>query len=332
MRIALDALGGDHGPIVTVNGAYQYLKENPADTVLLVGDKDQIRAELTKIPAEFHANLPVIHASEHISMSETPAEAVKKKKDSSMVIGLTLHKNGEADAFVSAGSSGAQMIASLMILERISGVKRPVIGTFLNAELGPVFLADAGVNVDAKASHLLQFAIMSNIFVSHIYNKKSLKIGLLSIGQEASKGNKSSIAAYQLLKEHLPNFYGNIEGSDILKGTTDIVICDGFVGNITLKILEEVMGVITNFIKGQVSGTIFQGLGALLMKPAFVKLKDRFNYELYGGLPLLGVDGISIICHGKSSGLAIKNALRVAKDMKEKAINKHIKENLERRK
>jgi glycerol-3-phosphate acyltransferase PlsX len=328
MRIALDALGGDLGPLATVDGAYQYVKENPADTVVLTGDTEKIREELKKIPAAYHKNLPIVHAPENISMSESPTEAVKKKKASSMVVGLTLQKNGEADGFVSAGNTGAQLAASLLILGRIPEVKRPVIGTFLPSEKGMVFVVDAGANVDSKPLHLLQFAIMGNIFVSQVFGKKSLKIGLLSIGEEPTKGNETTLVTHKLFKEHLPNFYGNVEGGDILKCTTDIVICDGFVGNITLKMVESVMGVITNFLKDHVSGKPLRSLGSFLMQPAFRELKNNFNYEVYGGVPLLGVNGISIICHGKSTALAIKNALRVARDMKEKEVNLHIEQQL----
>lgn len=328
MRLALDALGGDHGPRETVVGAYNYLKDNSGDTVLLVGDQDLIKEELSKIPAIYHSRLPISHAPENILMSESPMEAIKKKKNSSMMVGLQAHKDGEADGFVSAGSTGAQMAASLFILGRIPGVKRPAIGTFLPSQNGDVFLIDAGANADCKPMHLLQFAIMGNIFVSDVFARKSVKVGLLSIGEEPSKGNEMTIAAHQLLKEHLPNFYGNVEGGDILNCTTDVVVCDGFVGNIALKMVESVMTVITGSLKEHTSGNVSRRIGALLMKPAFKAMNAGFNYEEYGGVPLLGVDGISIICHGKSSALAIKNALKVAKNMKEKEVNLHIKNQL----
>jgi len=328
VRIALDALGGDHGPHVTVDGAYQYLQSHPEDTIILVGDRDQIKEELKKVPANFHANLPIVHAPDNITMSESPTEAVKKKKNSSMVVGLQLHKDNEVDGFVSAGSTGAQMTASLLVLGRIAGVKRPAIGVFLPSERGIVYLIDAGANVDSKPQHLLQFGIMSNIFVSHVYNRDDLKIGLLSNGEEASKGNETTIATHKILKEHLPNFYGNIEGGDIFKGKTDIILCDGFVGNIMLKMVESVMGVIISKIRLNIGKNLAKNFGAMLVKPAFNALKQSFNYEEYGGVPLLGVNGISIICHGKSTSIALKNAIRVARDMKEKEVNKHIQEQL----
>ena len=328
MRLALDVLGGDHGPLITVEGAYHFLQDHPDDTVILVGCRDKIKEELQKIPADFHPRLPIVHAQENITMSESPTDAVKQKKNSSMVVGLQLQKDGEVDGFVSAGNTGAQMAGSLLILGRLSGVKRPAIGVFLPSEKGMVYLLDAGANVDSKPLHLLQFAIMGNIFVSQIFDKKSSLIGLLSNGEEASKGNENTIATHKLLKEHLPNFYGNIEGGDIFKGKTDIIVCDGFVGNIMLKMVESVMGVILHQVRKNIGKNLVKNFGAMLVKPAFSALKQSFNYEEYGGVPLLGVNGISIICHGKSSSLAIKNALRVAREMKEKEVNSHIQKQL----
>jgi phosphate acyltransferase len=328
LQLALDALGGDHGPHITVQGAYHFLQDNPSDTVLLVGGREEIKEELKKIPTEFHSRLPIVHAPENISMSESPTDAVKRKKNSSMVVGLKLHKDGAVDGFVSAGSTGAQMAGSLLILGRLSGVKRPAIGVFLPSEQGMVYLLDAGANVDSKPLHILQFAIMGTIFVSQIFNNDSCTVGLLSNGEEASKGNENTVATHKILKEHLPGFYGNIEGGDIFKGKTDIIVCDGFIGNIMLKMVESVMGVILHQIRKNIGKNLVKNFGAMLVKPAFSALKQSFNYEEYGGVPLLGVNGISIICHGKSSALAIKNALRVAKEMKEKEVNSHIQKQL----
>ncbi|KAA3617845.1 MAG: phosphate acyltransferase PlsX [Calditrichaeota bacterium] len=328
MRLALDALGGDHGPHITVEGAYHFLHDNPEDTVLLVGCRDKIREELKKVPTEYHSRMPIVHAPENITMSESPTDAVKRKKNSSMVVGLNLQKDGEVEGFVSAGSTGAQMAGSLLILGRLSGVKRPAIGVFLPSESGMVYLLDAGANVDSKPVHLLQFAIMGNIFVSQIFDKETSTVGLLSNGEESSKGSENTIASHKLLKEHLPNFYGNIEGGDIFKGKTDIIVCDGFIGNIMLKMVESVMGVILHQIRRNIGKNLVKNFGAMLVKPAFSALKQSFNYEEYGGVPLLGVNGISIICHGKSSSIAIKNALRVAKEMKEKEVNSHIQKQL----
>lgn len=325
MRIALDVMGGDHGPDVTIDGAYLFLKEqNQTDMVVLVGDRSKIEKKLEHIPENYHQNFEIVHAPENIEMDESPTEAVKRKKNSSMVVGLHLHKEEKVQAFVSAGNTGAQLAASLLNLGRIKGVKRPGIGAFLPSEKGWVFMIDAGANVDSKPIHLLQFAIMANVFVADVFESKDIKIGLLSIGEEEKKGNELTTETYQMLKKYLPNFVGNIEGGDILKGKTEIIVCDGFVGNILLKMAESIMSVLLKSIKKNLGSNLFTNLGALLVKPAFTELKRGYDYEEHGGVPLLGVNGISIICHGKSTSKAIKNALLVAKNMDNKKVNNHI--------
>ena len=329
MQLALDAMGGDHGPRATVDGAYLYLKEHARkDRVYLVGDEEQLRERLQQIPEKYHDQLPVVHAPENIGMNEAPLEAFKKKKNSSMSIGLQMHADKQVQAFVSAGHTGAQMAGSLFTLKRIPGVKRPVIGSFIPSEKGMIFLVDVGANVDSKPEHLLQFAIMGNIFVREVFKQKNISIGLLSIGEEEKKGNELTIKAHQLFKKKLKNFYGNVEGRDILKGTTDIVVCDGFVGNSLLKMAESVMGLLVKSFKKNVGSNLFTNLGALLVKPAFSEIKRSYDYEEYGGVPLLGVNGISIICHGKSSPKAIKNALLVAREMNEHKVNEMIEKKL----
>ncbi len=324
MYIALDVMGGDLGPRATVEGASLYIKESPDDHVVLVGDQKEIEPRLKDVPESYLSQLSIVHAPENIGMNESPTDAVRKKKNSSMVAGLRLHKEGKVAAFVSAGHTGAQMAGSLLTLGRIPGVKRPAIGSFLPSEKGMVYVIDVGANVDSKPIHLLQFAQMGDIFVREVFNSKNPQIGLLSIGEEEKKGNELTIATHQLLKEHLPNFYGNIEGRDILRGKTDIVVCDGFSGNVVLKMAESMMTVIMNSLKKSVGSNLVSNLGALLIKPAFRQLKNSFDYEEYGGVPLLGVNGISIICHGSSSGKAIYNALKVAKRMDSHNVNQLI--------
>ncbi len=324
MHIALDVMGGDLGPRATVEGASLYIKESPDDHVVLVGDQKEIEPKLESIPETQRSRLSIVHAPENIGMNESPTEAVRKKKNSSMVAGLRLHKEGKVAAFVSAGHTGAQMAGSLLTLGRIPGVKRPAIGSFLPSEKGMVYVIDVGANVDSKPIHLLQFAQMGDIFVREVFNTDTPQIGLLSIGEEEKKGNELTIAAHQLLKEHIPNFYGNIEGRDILRGKTDIVVCDGYAGNVVLKMAESMMTVIMNSLKKSVGSNLISNLGALLIKPAFRQLKNSFDYEEYGGVPLLGVDGISIICHGSSSAKAIYNALKVAKRMDSHNVNQQI--------
>jgi len=327
MRIAIDAMGGDNAPQATVEGAYLYQKETRSrNELVLVGDLSALHKECEKhgIPSQKKINL--VQASQQIGMNESPTEALKQKKDSSMLVGINLHKKNEVDAFVSAGNTGAQMAASLLNLGRIKGVTRPAIGSFIPSEKGMVFLMDVGANADCKPLNLLQFGMMGRIFVDHIFDKSDLKIGLLNIGEEEKKGNELSIAAHQLMKKKCEGFVGNIEGRDILKGKVDVVICDGFVGNIILKMAESVMGVITKSFKRNLGSNLFINLGALLVKPAFLELRRNYDYEEYGGVPLLGVNGISIICHGSSTGKAIKNAIFVAERMSEKKVNEHIAE------
>ena len=329
MRIALDVMGGDFGPRATVEGAYLYLKESPKDDhVILVGDEAVINERLKHVNTKYRERMSIVHAPDNIGMNESPTEAFKKKLNSSMVVGLKLHAAGEADAFVSAGHTGAQMAGSLFTLKRIPGVKRPAIGSFLPSEKGMVLLIDVGANVDSKPIHLLQFALMANIFVTEVFNQKNVKIGLLSIGEEEKKGNALTLAAHQLFKQKIDNFYGNVEGRDILKGKTDIIVCDGFVGNALLKMAESVMGGIVKGIRRSIGANLFTNLGAFLVKPAFSELKKSYDYEEYGGVPLLGINGISIICHGNSSAKAIKNALKVAKNMETKNVNHLIAEQL----
>lgn len=328
MRIALDVNGGDLGPRATVAGAYLYIKESSRDEIVLVGDQQKIDVELQKVPSRFKSQLPIVHAPDNIEMNESPTEAIRKKKDASMVIGLNLHKAREVSAFVSAGHTGAQLAGSLFALGRIPGVKRPGIGAFLPGENGMIFVIDVGANVDSKPIHLLQFAQMGEIFMRQVFGKKELNVGLLSIGEEEKKGNELTVATHKLLKEELNNFHGNVEGRDILKGTTDIVVCDGFVGNVILKMVESVTQVLMRMIKQNIGSNVFTNIGGFLVKPAFTSLKKSYNYEEYGGVPLLGVNGISVICHGNSSEVAIYNALKVAKRMEKNSVNEHIGQRL----
>jgi glycerol-3-phosphate acyltransferase PlsX len=329
MRIALDVMGGDLGPRATVEGAYLYVKEtHGVDQIVLVGNENLIEEQLHHVPHKFHEFFTIVHATESIGMNESPTEAIKKKTDSSMVVGLRLHRDKEVDAFVSAGNTGAQLAASLVALRRIPGVKRPAIGSFLPSENGLVFIIDVGANVDTKPMHLLQFALMGNIFVREVFTHKEPSVGLLSIGEEETKGNEATRQAHLLFKEYIPNFYGNIEGRDILKGTTDIIVCDGYVGNVILKMAESIMGALMKGFKSSIGKNLMKNLGALLVKPAFRDLKKVYDYEEYGGVPLLGVNGISIICHGSSGAKAIKNALKVAQNMNNRNVNRLIGEQL----
>jgi glycerol-3-phosphate acyltransferase PlsX len=329
MRIALDAMGGDLAPQATVEGAYLYQKESRSvHEVVLIGDEEQINPIAYRHGDPKKNNISIIHTTETINMNESPTEALKRKKDASMLVGIQMHKENKVDAFVSAGNTGAQMAASLLNLGRISGVNRPAIGSILPSESGFVFMIDVGANADCKPINLYQFGLMASIYVDHIFSKQNLSIGLLNIGTEEKKGNEVSQIAYQLMRDNLPEFYGNIEGRDILRGKVDIIVCDGFVGNIILKFIESVMGVVSKGIKRNLGSNLFINLGALLVKPAFSALHKKYDSEEHGGVPLLGVGGISIICHGHSTGKAVKNALHVAEKMSIKKVNAHIAESL----
>ncbi len=280
MRIALDAMGGDFAPQATVEGAYLYQKETKIrNELVLVGNKDLIQTHCEKLGDCEAYRISFVHAEENIGMNESPTEALKLKKKSSILIGLGLHKNGEVDAFVSAGNTGAQMAASLLNLGRIKGVNRPAIGSFIPSEKGLVFLIDVGANIECKPVNLLQFGIMGGIFVDHIYQGGKPSIGLLNIGEEEKKGNELSQYAYQLMKNNLRGFTGNIEGRDVLKGKVDIVVCDGFVGNIILKFAESVMSVLAKSFKRNLGSNLFTNLGAFLVKPAFSELRRNYDYE-----------------------------------------------------
>ena len=325
MRIAVDAMGGDFAPRAVVEGAYLYQKEtNVSNELVLIGDRTEIVENLNRYKDWQDKNIVIIHSEQKIEMNESPTEALKKKKNSSMLVGINLHKQKEVDAFVSAGNTGAQMAASLLSLGRIEGVTRPAIGSFIPCEKGVVFLIDVGANIDCKSINLYQFGVMAKIFFEQTFTNTKVSIGLLNIGQEEKKGNEVSQVAYQLMKNSLKGFTGNIEGRDLLKGVVDIIVCDGFVGNIILKFAESVTGVLSKSLKRNLGSNLFINLGALLVKPAFSEIRKSYDYQEYGGVPLLGVNGISIICHGHSSGKAIKNAIHVATQMSLKRVNKHI--------
>jgi glycerol-3-phosphate acyltransferase PlsX len=332
MRIAIDAMGGDLAPEATVEGALCYDKETSGKhALILLGDKEKINKELERHHFANPRNIAIQHTSQTIEMSDQPTTALKQKKDSSIMRGLTLHHDGEVDAFVSAGSTGAQMVGSLFILGRIKGVHRPALASFLPTEGGVVLLIDVGANVDCKPINLLQFGLMGSIFINYIYGIDNPRIGLLNIGEEKSKGNDLIVSTYPLMVSHLPNFIGNVEGRDILYGKADVIVTDGFVGNTILKFAESIAGVFGSSFKKSIGNNLFSMLGAFMVRHAFREMRSSFDYQEYGGVPLLGVNGISIICHGRSTSRAIMNAIRVAVNMSEKQVNEHIYEELKLR-
>jgi len=328
IRIAIDAMGGDTAPFSVVAGAVMgYRVLQPEVEIILVGDEAKIRNELKGLGAE---NLPIkiVDAPESIDMSDSPVEAVKQKKHSSINVGLQLHKDGKADAFISAGNTGAVMTAALFTLGRLKGVSRPGIASLIPTEEGIALIIDVGANSECKAPHLYQFGVMGSIYSKYILKVKNPKVGLLSIGEENTKGTEVTIASHKLLDSSGLNFCGNVEGRDILRGTADVVVCDGFVGNILLKFAESTGSFFSKLLKRKIRGNLLATIGAVLMFAAFKSFRQSLDSAEYGGAPLLGVNGVCIICHGNSSPRAIKNAIIVAVDVVRKEVNKVIQEKI----
>jgi glycerol-3-phosphate acyltransferase PlsX len=319
MKVALDAMGGDYAPSVNIEGAVETVNEHGDIDVILVGNKALIEKELQnkRYPS---ARISVRHASQVIEMHESSTAAIRRKKDSSIRIGIDLVKSGKADAFVSAGHSGVVMATSLLLLGRSEGVDRPAIATIMPTLKDTFILVDAGANVDSKPENLLQFALMGNTYCKLLLNRTRPKVGLLSIGEEDTKGNELTKEAFKLLKGTQLNFIGNIEGKDIFTGKADVVVCDGFIGNIALKISEGLAETILKMLKREITSVSTGRVGYLLMKPAIRNFKKRTDYDEYGGAPLLGLNGSCIISHGRSTSKAIKNALRVAADYSMKRV------------
>ena len=323
-------MGGDHGPHVTVPAVTNYLDRNSDVDIVLVGLPDVIESELRARGTALGPRLRLRPASEVVGMDESPALALRGKKDSSMRVAINLVKSGEAQACVSAGNTGALIATSRFVLKMLPGIDRPALAVVLPTMQGHTYVLDLGANVDCTAEHLLQFGVMGATLVSSVENKTRPSVGLLNIGEEEIKGNEVVKQAAELLRDSGLNFFGNIEGDDIYKGTTDVVVCDGFVGNVILKSCESVANAIMKWLKHELMRSKVRMAGAFLAQDAFRAIKKKTNYEEYGGMPLLGVNGICIIAHGASTALAIKNALRVAGESIEQQVNPHIVEEVRR--
>lgn len=327
IRIALDAMGGDRGPVVTVEGAVAAARELNL-SVLLVGHEEEIGQRLKQY-ATGGLSIAIRHAPEAVGMQESPSAALRKKRQSSIRVGLELVKRGEADAFISAGNTGAVMATALVTLGPLPGVERPAIAVIIPTLKGQSILLDVGANADCKARHLLQFAIMGDVYARQIMGKPSPTIGLLSIGEEESKGNELTREAFKGLEEEQSlNFIGNVEGRDVFSGAADVIVCDGFTGNIALKIVESAAEFFALLLKEELSKGLAGKAGALLARGAFKRFKKLFDYTEYGGAPLLGVRGVCLISHGRSTAKAIKNAIRVAAECVETRVIEHIKEGI----
>lgn len=326
MRIAIDAMGGDYAPEEIVAGAVD--AANGMDgltTLFLVGQEEAIRKELAK-----HGKIPpkivVRHAAETVGMEETPALAIRKKKDNSISRCMDMVKAGEADAAVSAGNTGAMVVAATLKLRTLEGIQRPAIATVIPTLGRPLVLIDAGANTDCTPDLLVEFAVMGSVYAREILGAKDPVVGLMSIGGEDTKGNEITKEAFRLLSAAPVKFRGNVEGHDIFRGETDVIVCDGFVGNVVLKTSESVAHAIGAWLKKEFKANPIRLLGALLLKGALKSLKQRMDPELFGGAPLLGVNGVCIISHGSSSRTAIYHAVRVACEAVGHHVNEHIVE------
>ena len=311
--IALDAMGSDRAPKPEVDGALQAARHNGV-RVLLVGREEVIRAELDRHP---HSGLAIeiVHATEQITMEDKAAQAVRAKRDSSMRVGVRLVRDGRASAFVTAGNTGAAMATAKMVLGTLPGVDRPALAAVFPNALGKAsILLDVGANVDCSPENLEQFAVMGEVYFRSIFGTGRPRVGLLSIGEEETKGNELTRAAFQLLKRLPMNFAGNVEGRDLYNGQIDVIVADGFVGNVALKISEGVVNLVRYTLKESLRATITRQVGYLLSRSAFTDFKKRLDYAEYGGAPLLGIKGVCIVSHGSSNANAIKNAIRVASE------------------
>lgn len=314
MRIALDVMGGDHIPSAPIKGAVQAIQELEADFELyLVGDEAQISAYLERFDGLDTSRIEIVHAPEVVGMGESPSVALRKKKRSSIAVGIALQAEGKADAFISAGNTGAVMATSLRGLGRISGIVRPGICSVFPTTSSSCVVLDVGANVDSKPIHLLQFAMMGAIYCEQVLGTTNPRVGLLSIGEEPSKGDELTVASNKLLAASPLNFIGNVEGGGIFEGEADVVVCDGFVGNVVLKLSERVLNLLVAHLKNQIKASPLAAMGFLMLKGVFDDMKQTFDYAEYGGAPLLGIDGNTIICHGGSPPRAIRNAIKCAR-------------------
>jgi phosphate acyltransferase len=309
MNVAVDAMGGDHAPELVVQGAVDAVSELGIN-IILVGHKKRMMEALNGHPADKHISFH--HCEDVVGMEESPLKALRKKKDASIRVAFDLVKSGRADAVISAGNSGATLAAAVMTLGRMKGVDRPAIAGILPTEIGPIVLIDVGANVDCRPSHLFQFGVMANAFASTCLGIKNPTVGLLSIGEEESKGNEQVRLARELFVKSDLNFVGNVEGRDILSGKVKIIVCDGFVGNVVLKLTEGTVAAMGQVIERELMGSFLGRAALMLGRNAIYKFIRRLDYEEHGGAPLLGINGVGMICHGGSSAKAIKNAINIA--------------------
>lgn len=331
VRIALDVMGGDRGSELAISGAISAIREHGDFEVILLGPRELLEKQVADlgVAGKLAARLHIEHAPEAISMNESPVEAVRRKKQSSIMVGFELARNGLVDAVVSAGNSGATLASAVRKLGRLKGVSRPGIASLFPTLKRPVIIMDVGANVDCRPLHLFQFAIMASSCSRKLLDIKHPRIGLLSIGEEAGKGNALVKETHELLAASSLNFIGNVEGRDIYQGEVDVIVCDGFVGNISLKVSEGLAEAAMQMLRTEIMKTLRAKIGYMLIRRAFDNFRKRVDYAEYGGAPLLGINGTGIIGHGKSNATAIKNAIEVAANMYRSRLNESILISLE---
>ena len=327
--IALDAMGGDYAPVETVKGAVEAVNENKGMKVILVGREEEIKSELAKYTYE-EASIEIMNATEIIDMGEVPTKAIREKKDSSLVVAMKLVRDGKADAIVSAGSTGAILVGGQLVVGRIKGIKRPALAPFLPSKNGFSLLIDCGANVDARASHLVQFAKMGSIYMEHVVGIKNPKVGIVNIGAEEEKGNALVKETFPLLKEEKElNFIGSVEAREIPHGQADVIVTEAFSGNVILKLYEGVGAVLISKVKEGLMSTLRSKIGALLIKPALKTTLKSFDASEYGGAPLLGLNGLVVKTHGSSKAKEVSNTLIQCVTFKKQKINEKIKESIQ---
>ena len=328
IKVVVDAMGGDNAPEAPVKGAVEALGEVSNLSIVLAGRTDDINRELGKYTYD-KERISIVHADDVIGFDEPPVMAIRKKKNSSIVVGMNLVKHGDADAFVSAGSTGAILVGGQFVVGRIKGVERSPLAPLIPTAKGPALLIDCGANVDAKASHLVQFAKMGSIYMKHVAGVKKPRVAIVNIGAEEEKGNALVKAAYPLLKECTDiNFTGSIEARDIPKGDADVIVCEAFVGNVILKLYEGLASTLMSKIKEGLMSSVRSKTGAVLIKPALKKTLKQFDTSEQGGAPLLGLNGLVVKAHGSSGSLEIKQAIKQCLQFGDEKINEKIKENL----
>jgi glycerol-3-phosphate acyltransferase PlsX len=330
VKVVLDAMGGDHAPGEQVKGAVEAVKERGDILVILTGDQKTIEQELAKYPDYPKDQIQIVHTTQVIEMAEPPVNAIQKKKDSSIVVGMNMVKRSEADAFVSSGSTGAVLVGGQVLVGRIKGIQRPPLAPLIPTKDGVSLLIDCGANVDARPSHLVQFAKMGSIYMEHVVGIKNPRVAIVNIGAEEEKGNALVKETYPLLKECTDiNFIGSIEARDIPAGGADVVVCEAFVGNVILKLYEGLGNTLISKIKGGLMTNLKTKIGALLIKPALKQTLKSFDASEYGGAPLLGLKGLVVKTHGSAKAVEVKHAIFQCVQFKQQQINEKIAEKIQ---